>query len=421
MRVSRRYLLVLGTFCLSVLLYVDRVGISAAQESVARDLGLSDRQMGWVLSSFALGYALCQTPAGWLADRFGPRLILTMVVVFWSAFTGLTAVASGLAMLLAVRFLFGGGEAGAFPGMARAAYSWIPMQERGIVQGINFSGSRVGAALALPALAAVIGACGWRMAFAMLMVVGFGWAAFWYWWFRDDPAELATIDPAELAYILAHRQTGKHGADLAAARLPLRHLLRSADVWLLCLQYFCSNFTFFFCLTWLLPHLKNSYALGAVEAGLYSSVPLFCGALGNWFSGWLVDRLYGQGRWVLSRRTPAVAGFALTAIGLLGCVHAETALLYMVWFSIAVFGADMTLPPSWVFCIDIGKHRAGVVSGTMNMAGNLGAFLTALAFPYLAQWTGSSVPFFYVAAGLCGVAIAAWMAADPRRSLEVAV
>jgi len=141
-----------ATFCLWLLLYVDRVGISAAQESIALDLQLSEQQMGWVLSAFALGYALCQAPAGWLADRFGPRLILSMVVVFWSAFTGLTAVASGLAMLLIVRFLFGAGEAGAFPGMARAAYSWIPMHERGIVQGISFSGSRIGAALAWPAV-----------------------------------------------------------------------------------------------------------------------------------------------------------------------------------------------------------------------------------------------------------------------------
>jgi MFS transporter, ACS family, glucarate transporter len=241
MYVPRRHLLVLGTFCLSVLLYVDRVGISAAEASVVRDLAPTGRQMGWVLSAFALGYALCQAPAGWLADCFGPRVILTLVVVVWSTFTRLTALASGLTMLLLVRFLFGGGEAGAFPGMARAAYSWIPMQECGLVQGINFYGSRVGAALALPVLATSIEVYGWRVTFVAMMVVGFAWATFWYSWFRDDPAEATTIGSLELAHILAHRQAGRHSVGGVMVRLSWRSVLRLANVWLLYLQYFCSN------------------------------------------------------------------------------------------------------------------------------------------------------------------------------------
>ena len=129
----KRFLLVLATFLLSVLLYIDRVCISVAKDDISADLGFTDAQMGWVFSAFALGYALCQTPSGILADRFGPRRILTGVVVFWSIFTGLTGVAYNYVSMLVVRFLFGAGEAGAFPGIARASFSWIPMKERGIV------------------------------------------------------------------------------------------------------------------------------------------------------------------------------------------------------------------------------------------------------------------------------------------------
>ena len=145
--IPTRYVLVLGTFLLSVLLYFDRACISAAKGPLAADLELTDKQMGWVISAFALGYALLQAPTGMLADRYGPRRILTTLVVFWSLFTGLTAAAWNVGSLLVIRFLFGAGEAGAFPGMARAAYAWIPMRERGLVQGINFSGGRLGALL----------------------------------------------------------------------------------------------------------------------------------------------------------------------------------------------------------------------------------------------------------------------------------
>jgi ACS family glucarate transporter-like MFS transporter len=372
--------------------------------------------MGWVLSAFALGYALCQTPAGWLADRLGPRRILAAIVVFWSVFTGLTAAAVNLATLLAARFVFGAGEAGAFPGVARAIYSWIPLEERGLVQGINFSGARLGAAFAMPLVAFMIGQFGWRASFVILMMVGFVWAVCWLSWFRDEPAEHPRMEPAELEYILSHRQQ-RTPSDEACDELTVSDLTASTNLWILSLQYFCSNFTFFFALTWLFPHLQKTYSLGGVEAGLYTAAPLVGGAVGNWFSGWLVDRIYRIGRWEASRRVPAIVGFGLSAIGLVGNVYAESAWSSIVWFSLAIFGADMTISPSWSVCIDIGKRHAGMVSGTMNMAGNLGSFVTALAFPYLAAWTGSYEPFFFIAAGLNILGAVVWTIIDPRRPL----
>ena len=411
----KRYLLVFGTFLLSVLLYIDRVVISVAESNIRADLSLSETQMGWVLSVFALGYALFQTPAGILADRFGPRRILSAVVTFWSIFTALTGAAFGFISMLFYRFIFGVGEAGAFPGIARAVFSWIPMNERGIIHGINFSGSRLGAAFALPLVASLIAVVGWRMTFVIFGVIGVVWAVFWYYWFRDDPTQHQSISEQELSHILENRQqvdaSEKAGISLGA-------LLSSKNMWLAMGQYFCSNFTFFFALTWLFPHVKTTYGLEGVEAAFYSSAPLVAGAVGNWFSGWLVDRVYANGHWKLSRTVPAAVGFALAAIGLVGSVYMDTVGSAIFFLSIAIFGADMTLSPSWSFCVDIGQRNSGAVSGTMNMAGNIGSFITALAFPYLFAWTESTTPFFFIGATLNVVAIALWMMMQPQRKLE---
>jgi ACS family glucarate transporter-like MFS transporter len=413
--VPKRIVFVTGTFLLSVLLYVDRVCISAAQPNVVADLGLTDTEMGWVLSVFALGYALFQTPSGMLADRFGPRRILTAVVTFWSIFTALTGTAFNYVSMLIYRFLFGVGEAGAFPGMARAVFSWIPMKERGLITGINFSGSRLGAAFALPVVAWMIESIGWRSSFGVLGGIGFVWALVWYAWFRDDPVEHKGISKKELDYILVHRQQVEQGSP---DRLSAGQLLSSKNMWLAMAQYFASNFTFFFTLTWLFPHIKSEYGLETVEAAFYASAPLVAGAFGNWFSGWLVDRIYNGGQWRRSRMLPAVIGFALAAGGLIGSVYMSEVGGAVFFLSIAIFGADMTLSPSWSFCVDIGRKNAGAVSGTMNMAGNLGSFVTALAFPYLQAWTDSTTPFFFVGAMLNGIAILAWLGMRPDPNLE---
>jgi MFS transporter, ACS family, glucarate transporter len=410
-----RYMLVFSTFLLSVLLYIDRVCISVAKEPIAEALQLSDTEIGWVLSIFALGYALAQTPAGILNDRFGPRIILTAVVSFWSLFTALTGAAWNYLSLLVVRFVFGVGEAGAFPGIARATFSWIPLKERGIVTGINFSGSRLGAAFALPAVAWLIETLGWRMSFLVLGVVGFIWALIWYWWFRNVPEQHKRISDGEKEFILATRQqvSGKEEEKLSAGLL-----LNSKNMWLAMGQYFASNFTFFFSLTWLFPHIKTQYGLEAVEAGFYASAPLVFGALGNYFSGYLVDKIYSAGKWRRSRRLPAIIGFVLASFGLIASLYMDSAIGAVVFLSLAIFGADMTLSPSWSLCVDIGKRNSGAVSGTMNMAGNIGSFVTALAFPYLLSWFGEVKPFFYLAAILNVLAIFLWLQAKPEKSLK---
>lgn len=410
----QRHLLVASTFTLSMLLYVDRIAISTAKGPLTADLGLTDTQFGWTLSAFALGYALFQTPAGALADRFGPRRVIAGIVAAWSFFTALTGIAWSYASLLVFRFLFGAGEAGAYPACARTFYSWLPVGERGFAQGVNFSGSRLGAAFALPVVAALVTAVGWRPAFLALGVLGFVWAAAWYAWFRDTPEEHPRISAAERRLIVEGR-----GPRAAAAEAPLtaEDLARSGNMWLAMGQYFASNFTFFFCLTWLFPHLQQTYRLDAFQTGLLAAVPLLGGACGNWVGGWMVDRLYRDGSWQRSRQVPAILGFLLAGAGLLGTLAFDHVGLTVASLTVAIFGADMNLAPSWAFCIDIGRRHAGVVSGTMNMAGNLGSFVTSLAFPYLLVFTGSTVPFFAVGAALNLAAALLWTRARPAQPI----
>lgn len=189
-------------------------------------------------------------------------------------------------------------------------------------------------------------------------------------------------------------------------------------MWLAMGQYFCSNFTFFFTLSWLFPHLKERFALEMLETGMYAMAPLLAGAAGNWVSGLWVDYLYLKGNTKWSRRLPAITGFVLASVGLLASLMADDIVLATLFLSVAIFGADMTLSPSWSYCIDIGKEHAATVSGTMNMAGNVGAFLTALAFPYLKDWTGSATPFFFLATGLNILAIIFWFQMRSERELK---
>ncbi len=412
---SKRYGFFLGSFLITLLLYVDRVCISSAKDSISKDLNLTDIQMGWVLSAFALGYALFQVPGGALGDKYGVRKVMTSIMVLWSIFTAFTGAAWNYISMLVCRFIFGAGEAGAFPNISRAAFSWVPLKERGIFQGINFSGSRLGAAFALPLVAYLIDAWGWRAIFYFFGAVGIVCSVLFYFLFRNKPEEHSGISDEEKTYIIENRQQEEEKTKRV---LPLSRILGSKNVILAMIQYVGSNFIFFFMLTWLFPYIKTKYNLNLVTTGFYAMLPLLAGAVGNWVSGYTVDAIYKKGKWKLSRQVPAIIGFCLVVIGIIASLYMETALGAVLCLSVAIFGADMTLSPSWAFCMDIGKENSGKVSGMMNMAGNLGAFTTALAFPYLMAWTGSNEPFFFIAAFLGVVAIVCWLFMDSAKEIQ---
>jgi MFS transporter, ACS family, glucarate transporter len=383
----KRWIVVSILFVMSLLIIVDRVVVSAAKADMSAQIGISDLQFGGVFSVFALGYALFQIPSGWLIDRYGPRIFLAVIVAAWSVCTALTSFATALIPLLVIRFIFGAFESGAYPAAARANYTWLPAKERGIAQGILFSGSRLGAAMGLVGATWFISLAGWRHTFLSLGLLGLLWAGFWFLWFREGPIGVA---PSK-----------KPKADWSVLRHPA--------VPYLAIQYFASNFTVFLCFTWLLPYLQHRFGLSNTAAGFYASIPLYTAAAANWVAGLSIDALYRLGYPVASRKLPAIAGFLLSACALIFAARSPTIGLAVTCFSVATFGADLTLSPSWAASIDIGRVHTGLLSSAMNMAGNIGSFISALAFPLLVASRFGASSYFYIAAMLSAVAAFCWL------------
>ncbi|MGI9473932.1 MAG: MFS transporter [Rubripirellula sp.] len=420
----QRYWLIFLLFLHTVNTYMDRVCISAAKGSMQDDIsGLDDQMMGYVFGIFAVGYALFQIPAGWFSDRVGPRRALTIVVIIWSIFTALTGAVFTAIGLLVVRFLFGVGEAGAYPGATRALYSWLPAKERGFGQGIFHSGARVGAAASLIVMPWLIDQIGWRMTFGVNALLGLVWGAVWWIWYRDRPSDHQKVNQAECDLI----EQGIREEASTNEAIPFIQIVTSTNVLLAMFQYAASNITFFISITWMQPYVRSTWG---DEYAYVASIPLLCGAVALWVSGFSVTYLHQRGMPVLSRRLPAMIGYALGAVGMLLCTQmaeSESVWPFIACFSLAIFGVEMTLSSSWAFCMDIGGDRSGAVSGAMNMVGNMGAALSAVLFPYfvanvtipvLAETPGTASSFFVFAAVMNVLAVFAWCFMNPRRQLK---
>lgn len=359
-RMSRqRFVLISILFFHSVNTYMDRACIASAVDYIKRDLSISAEWMGLVLGIFAVGYARFQVPSGWIADKLGPRKALTIVVSVWSVFTALTGAAQTGMQMLMLRFLFGVGEAGAFPGATQAFFRWLPVKDRGLAHGINFSGSRLGAAFSLFLMPWLIRRIGWRWTFGVNGLIGIIWATVWLIWFRDNPRDNPRVNKEELDYI----EKGRVSDFAATAKASFAEVFTSLNMSLAMIQYFCSNVTFFISLTWLPSYLKNQWPDNP-RAVYFSAVPLIFAAFANWIAGSMVTGLYKKGYHVGSRRVTAIVGFSLGVIGLILAMQARnldflaTADAQLYWFvfcfALATFGVDMTLSPSWAFCNDIG-------------------------------------------------------------------
>jgi MFS transporter, ACS family, glucarate transporter len=390
----RRHGVVFALFILSMITYVDRTSISTAKSSMATELNLSDSAMGMAFSAFALGYAFTQIPAGWLADRCGPKTILASTVGLWSLLTALTGAVWSLPSLLAIRFFFGASEAAVFPGSVRAIRNWLPTEQRGRANGVLFAGSRIGAALSYPLLVWMLTLGNWRNVFVVLGIVSLIWAVSWMIWLPDLP--LQNQSSQQKSFI-----SGSNEITFPAQPITI-------SVGLAMAQYFASNFTNFICLSWMYPYLKVQYHLSSSHAAFYSMAPLLLGATSQGIAGSVVDRMYSSTLRNWSRRLPAVIGFALAVVGLFAVTQARSVGLTVLSFMIAIFGADLTISPSWVFCTDIAGEYTGSISGAMNMAGGIGAFASANAFPFLNRMTGNSSTYFFLAIGLNVMGIVCW-------------
>ena len=403
---NRSRQIILAVFVVSFLTILARAAISAAKAEMARDLRIDDIQFGMIFGAFALGYAAFMLPCGLLADRWGPRKSLALSVFFWGLFTLLTGLASEAGILIVIRLLFGMAEAGVYPQATRALYNWIAPRGRGLALSLLNMGSRFGAAFGLAATPWFIWRLGWRQSFVWLGVLGTVWSIVWLLWFRDRPADAP--HPQEAAMPTGATKT---------LGIPWQAFATSRNFYLILYQYFASQFTFFICLSWLMPFLSSRYGITVREAGVLASIPLCFGALSMWIGGAATDHIFKAGHWKRSRALPSTIGFGLAAAALIVAPFMPSSGWFIAIFALTTCGVDLSISPSWAVSCDVGGSYSGTLSAAMNTMGALGSLSSSLLFPLLIRWTGDVRLYFGAAALLNIIALICWRFIDPSKSL----
>jgi sugar phosphate permease len=368
-------------FFLSIITYIDRVCISVAGPRMQEELGLTPEKWGWVVGAFTISYALFEIPSGALADRTGARRVLTRIVLWWSTFTSLTGAVSNFWALLATRFAFGAGEAGAYPGATSAISRWFPTHSRARASGTVWMASRLGGALSPLLVVPIQQAYGWRMSFYVFGVVGFIWCVAWYVWYRDRPELKAGVTEEEIAEVGAPRGEQHHG-------LPWNIALKSRNFWTILLMYHTYCWGSYFYLSWLHTFLVKGRGLSENEMRDLSWLPFIAGAIGNMVGGTTSDMLVKRIGIVKGRRVVGSLGLFLSAVFMLATALTAGKVSAVVFLSLGYFSMDCMLPVAWATCLDVGRKYAGAVSGSMNMAGQLGSFMSSVAFGYMVGYFG---------------------------------
>lgn len=394
---------------LAFITYLDRVCISITAPRIMHDLALTTRQMSYVFSAFTCTYALFEIPTGWWGDRVGTRRVLTRIVLWWSAFTGLTATAWNLPSLLALRALFGIGEAGAWPNVAKTFSSWFPLRERGTAQGIFFMGAHLGGGLTPLLVALLLNHFHWRQVFVIFACTGVVWAAAWSYWFRDTPRQHSQVNAAEADYIEQGRARQIKGAPLPSVAPAA---LRSPSVWCLCLMYFTQTYGFYFFITWFPTYLQKEKGLTGLMLSLMSGAPLLFSVAGDLLGGLLTDNLTRRYNLRIGRSLVGGVSLFCACLFLTGGALTPTGWIAGILLGFAGMFSNFLLGASWGACLDLAGPRAGTVGAYMNTAGQVGGILSPIVYSML---TGNS-PLFVIA-GLYFIGALAWYFIHPERTL----
>ena len=401
---------VLGFLCLLlVITYLDRVCISVAGPRMQEALHLGPLAWGWVTGIFTLSYALFEIPSGRLGDRIGPRRVLTRIVLWWSVFTSLTGLVTGFYPLLLTRFLFGMGEAGAFPNASVAVARWFPVHERGRAFGITLMSAQLGGAFAPLLVVPIQIHYGWRASFYVFGILGVVWSAAWFWWFRDSPQEKSGVTQAELEETRGLIAKAHHG-------LPWKMVLRSGNFWATMFVALCYVYTFYFFQSWFHTFLVKGR--GYSENSLVLSSLPFVVAAGANLGGGLVSNAMVK-RWGLKwgRRSVGVVGLGIAAPCAIAVMFTHQWLWVLILLSLVYGGITFQQPIMFAVCLDIGGEYAGEVVGAMNTASQTGSLISALVFGQLVNHFGNyNLPFIPMAA-LCLIGAFLWLKVDPTRRL----
>ncbi len=412
-----RYGVVAMAVLLAMVTYLDRACIGTLAPAIMGDLSLTKDQMSMIYSAFALAYAAFEIPTAWWADRRGTRLVLTRIVLWWSGFTMLTAAAWSFTSLLVTRFLFGMGEAGAWPSVARTFSRWIPRSERGTIQGVFFSGAHLAGGVT-PMLVVwmtqTLG-LGWRTVFASFGLIGVAWALAWYGWFRNDPSEHRAVNAAELAKIVTGRTPpGSHHEGWAY----WKRLLSHRNTLAICLMYVPNPYAFYFCITWLPTYLKEKHGFDAMQLGLFAGLPLLLSVGGDLLGGVTTDVVTRRFGLRLGRCGVGAAAYVLAGSAMIGAALVPHPQLAATLIAAAVAASMFTLGASWSTCLDVGGNHAAVVSAAMNTSGALSSVVSPLMVTWLLKHFANNwnMPLF-VMGGLFLVGAVCWGLINPQKKI----
>jgi len=414
-----RWFLVVWLFVLSAVAFIDRVNLSVAGAKFSEEFAISNVRLGLVFSIFLFGYSIFQTPAGWLADRFGPRRMLTLGLVLWGVFSALTAaiphnLANAVLILAVIRFLLGAGESVMFPASNQFVARWIPSNERGAANGIIFAGVGIGSAATPTLITFIMLHYGWRTSFLLSALLGFAAGAVWFLAARDTPEEHPSVSPSELALI--QQGIPKSAASRDANLLSWSTILSSLNVWILSLAYFCFGYVAWVFFSWFYLYLARVRGLDLKASALYATLPFVAMAACSPFGGAVSDALTKRFGSRFGRCSVAALGFGLTAIFVVfGSAAQDTR---VASFVLAGGAGSLYLSQSsfWAVSADLGGKSSGSLSGFMNMANQIGGMITVSFTPFLADRFGWNTGF-HVAAAVAALGAIAWFLVDPGLTL----
>ena len=415
----KRFFLAFWLFVLSAISFLDRTNISIAGLQISSEYGLGNQRLGWIFSAFLIGYAGFQVPAGWLASRFGPRLVITLGVVWWGVATALTTlippgISQAVVLLISIRFALGAGEAVIYPAANQFVARWVPEQERGFINGLIFAGVGAGSGLTPPLLAWFILHHGWRSAFWFSAVIGVVAGAVWWWLARDTPEQDPAVSASELNII---RQGRTEEAPGKTGVISWGAILRRRDLPALIISYFGFGYTAWIFFSWFFLYMAQVRGFNLKASALYSMLPFLSMTIGCLAGGALSDRLTRVYGLRVGRCGLASVAFLFTAVFLVLGSRVQSPQLAGVILAGGAGALYVSQSSFWSVSADIAGRSSGVFSSMVNMGAQVGGAVTASLTPWVAQrfgWTTS----FAIAAALAVVGAFLWMTVHPERPLN---
>jgi ACS family glucarate transporter-like MFS transporter len=403
---------VLGALCLAATFaYIQRNCIAVAEEDIRNELGLTLHEMGQVMSGFFLTYALFQLPTGWLGDWWGTRRALPVYASLWSAFTALMAAAVSYPALLLTRLGAGAAQAGIFPCSTNTVALWFPRTQRGLASAALGSFMSVGSVIASSLTGVLLVYLTWQSLFVLYALPGVLWAVAFWIWFRDRPERHPDVNPAEVAVI----REGTAQPTGPREPTPWARLATSLKLWAICGQQFFRAAGYMFFTSWFATYLKETRGLKTIESGFLTSLPLLAVVVGTLTGGVVSDWVLARtGSLALARKWLSVGSMAVCALMIVVAYFLEDAVVAVLVISLGSFVASVAAPCAYAITIDMGGRHVATVFSTMNMAGNLGAFLFPMAVPELVVAAGGWEPVLFLFAGIYVGAALCWALVDTR-------